>query len=633
MDSGDDGRDPWEREQEQEEQEQEEKQEQEQPPSEEEYEEQEQEEQEQEEKQEQEQEEQEQKPPAVGSDLLPVTPALLPVLENTTPERRQRVEPTALTPPAVVVATLLAKAPKLKRLTRKTTVPDYVCPMATRPFVDLTPSVFEYSEVWLSQHFYRRLCGQQQYHWVYDRLRAFYLKKVHPLTLTKKGLADYEQLSGVERQKEGRRAFTDLDSSRRAQVAVAWMKASVPPAHIAPMIEEQFISHAGGGVSTRTKTKGVLLTWMLPANTGSASKVVADGEPTALGEVVRRLRASADVQSVWKDVQLHAQVCLRLAGASDVAVCLEVCPDTWEEGRVLKLHMHAFLKSSGSDLRVRNLIPFAFSGVKPNASLTIGGMPVATNGRSSWSGFFYCCISDKTGTLFSQATKVPFKGYLVQPNWILNLVQNKKLETDVAKALLVQCASASRHIKELELHEAHLEEEAVKHAQEAASRLLQGSLKPQKTYPAVEIFKRQFDQAIHRYKFLVLSGPSRVGKTAFARSLCDPGCETLEINCASGAEPELRAYRLRKHGLILFDEIVASQVACQRKLFQAQSAPVQLGCSATNCHSYGVFVWRKKMVLASNNWESSLTLLSDPDREWVDANSIVVSVMEPMWQE
>ena len=109
--------------------------------------------------------------------------------------------------------------------------------------------------------------------------------------------------------------------------------------------------------------------------------------------------------------------------------------------------------------------------------------------------------------------------------------------------------------------------------------------------------------------------------------------QVLEVNCASGAEPELRAYRLSNHDAILFDEIVASQVAQQRKLFQAQSAAVQLGCSATNCHSYNVFVWRKKMVLASNNWEASLMELAAADREWVIANSIVLSVTEPMWKE
>ena len=144
-------------------------------------------------------------------------------------------------------------------------------------------------------------------------------------------------------------------------------------------------------------------------------------------------------------------------------------------------------------------------------------------------------------------------------------------------------------------------------------------------------FVEQFKEVAHRYKFLVLSGPSKVGKTAFARSVCDPGMETLEINCASGAEPDLRAYRLGRHGVLLFDEIVAEQVTAQRKLLHAQRAPVQMGCSATNCHSYDVFNWRKKLVLASNNWESSLAALGQPVQDWVMQNSIVLRVTEPMW--
>ena len=325
--------------------------------------------------------------PPADPEALAATAAVLPVvdLQYTTPERRERVEPTALTP-APMVAKLMPKAPKLQRLTKKTTVPEDVCPKVVLPFVDLTSEVFVHSEEYLSKQFFRRLDGQQQYNWVYERLRSFYVNKVHPRTLTKKGLLTFQLLSGVERQKEGRRAFRDLDSTRRAQVAAAWMKASAPPKYIAHVILEQFIT-PGGDCAARNKVKGVLLTWMLPADFAKVSKVVGSEEPTALAEVVRRLRASADVHSAWKDIQLHAQICLRLAGASDVAVCLEVCPETWEERGEVKLHVHAFLKSSGSDLRVRNMNPFEFSGVKPNASQTIGGMPVQGNGRSSWAVF------------------------------------------------------------------------------------------------------------------------------------------------------------------------------------------------------------------------------------------------------
>ena len=63
-----------------------------------------------------------------------------------------------------------------------------------------------------------------------------------------------------------------------------------------------------------------------------------------------------------------------------------------------------------------------------------------------------------------------------------------------------------------------------------AQTLLSRQMKKQKLYEKVQTFMSQFDVAQHRYKFLVLSGPSRVGKTAFARTLCEAGKETLEIN-------------------------------------------------------------------------------------------------------
>ena len=62
--------------------------------------------------------------------------------------------------------------------------------------------------------------------------------------------------------------------------------------------------------------------------------------------------------------------------------------------------------------------------------------------------------------------------------------------------------------------------------------------------------------------------------------------------------------------MILFHEVEAEQVANQRKLFQAQSSPLLMACSARNCFSYEVQVWRKKLVLARKNWHSSLSMLS-----------------------
>ena len=385
--------------------------------------------------------------------------------------------------------------------------------------------------------------------------------------------------------------------------------------------------------ASRMKATSALITWILPLDFVDTSAVLDEGEPTAsIDQVVERLRQSLEVKKAWEPILDHGRKCMQLAGGEDVAICLEVCPETLELQKIVRLHVHALVRSSHQQLALQHLWKFDYESIPAHLSHGVRGVQ-STRARAQWSGFLYCCLKEKKGTVLAEATKQPFTGFLVNPQWIMNLVQADKLSVTNAHNLLVRCVNGSRHIKELQAYDEEMEKQAVKEGVAEAERLLGGSLKEQKQYPKVQAFLNQFKKPRHRYRFLVLAGPSRVGKIAFARSLCGPGMETLEVNCGSGAEPDLKAYRFRRHEVILFDEIEAEQVANQRKLFQAQSSPVQMACSATNCFSYEVFVWRKKLVLASNNWHSSLSMLAAGDRAWVQANSIVLDVHEPMWHE
>jgi hypothetical protein len=132
-----------------------------------------------------------------------------------------------------------------------------------------------------------------------------------------------------------------------------------------------------------------------------------------------------------------------------------------------------------------------------------------------------------------------------------------------------------------------------------------------------------------RYKFLVLDGPSGLGKTQYAMSLC-PG-RSLEVNMACAPEPDLREYRARDHDLILFDECGPQAAVRQKKLFQAPAAEVLLGASATNCHSYKVWVSGKRLVVSTNVWRAQVQQMPAVDAAWLDANSVVVDITTPLW--
>ena len=553
---------------------------------------------------------------------------------------KDEVEPTADSPQSSTQGRdklrLIAPPPaKRRRLSDKTSVPKEECPPPQKPSAQLElPS--EHKEEFLTKHFWNKLNANQQYNFVYEKVRSFYVRRVHENSLKGEALARFTELAGNVRQQQGRQAFKEMGADEKRAITRRWADLCGPPAYIDKQAKEMFQTADGANHPRRAgrlKTSSALFTWMLPEGFVDMTGVLDEGESTtSLNQVVERLRQSPSVKKAWEQLLDHGRQCMQRAGAEDVAICLEVCPETLELQKIVRLHVHALIRSSGQQLAVQHLWKFDLGEVPVHLSAGIKGVN-CTRARAQWSGFLYCCLKEKKGTVLAEATKQPFTGFLVNPQWIMNLVQADKLDIANAHDLLVKCVNASRHIKELQAYDQEMEKIAVKQAVAVAERLLGGTLKEQKQYPKVQAFLNQFKKPRHRYRFLVLAGPSRVGKTAFARSLCDPGMETLEVNCSSGAEPDLKAYRFRRHEVVLFDEIEAEQVAAQRKLFQAQAAPVQVACSATNCFSYEVFVWRKKLVLASNNWDSSLRKLDAADRAWIQANSIVLEVNEPMWFE
>ena len=138
---------------------------------------------------------------------------------------------------------------------------------------------------------------------------------------------------------------------------------------------------------------------------------------------------------------------------------------------------------------------------------------------------------------------------------------------------------------------------------------------------------------ISRYGFLVLDGPSCMGKTQFARSLAQTSKGVLEISMAGSAKVDLKLYDPLVHEVLLFDECDPHTVLEKKKLFQAGGACISMQTSATNIMAFTVCVAQKKFVVCSNNWWSATLKLAWEDAEWLRANSFYVHVKEPMWEE
>ena len=134
----------------------------------------------------------------------------------------------------------------------------------------------------------------------------------------------------------------------------------------------------------------------------------------------------------------------------------------------------------------------------------------------------------------------------------------------------------------------------------------------------------------HRYKFLVLEGESRYGKSMFALKIAGRA-KTLDLSCAGQLHPDLRSHDPFVHKAVLFDEAPVAMILAYKRHFQAPSTVLDCGTSATNNWSYKVWLHQQKLIVTSNTWTQELQDISPADSDWIRADSVHIVVDYKMW--
>ena len=320
-----------------------------------------------------------------------------------------------------------------------------------------------------------------------------------------------------------------------------------------------------------------------------------------------------------------------MTGFKSWAFSIELCPESLGNN-VVRVHIHLCLSSSnhpqGHLLHISRAQDLAFEESVPWKS-TPAGMKIS---RTNLNMSFFYCLCPKIGQVLTDGNVRLYRDALVNPDWAFNMLQQCKVTVETVREVIINCAkNVPRLLANLEGYELARRRLSEDKQQEEVRARVHGAFRPFQLLQPVEQWVNSFLLDQPRYSFLVLEGPSRLGKTQYAISLSAPG-RTLICDCSCAVEPDLRPYRSEDVDAILFDEAKASMVVRCKKLFQSPIERVALGQSNTDCHAYTVCLHRKRLIICTNTWTGELQLLPAADADWLRANSVHVPVTQPLWR-
>ena len=315
---------------------------------------------------------------------------------------------------------------------------------------------------------------------------------------------------------------------------------------------------------------------------------------------------------------------------------VEVSTKSEDKGR---LHLHAYWHTDQHQKDRKYFLgthnAWRFEGARPIIR------PNTAKGRMSQKqidrGHFYCQCR-KIGHVCGKSNYPKYEAYVVEQKWVIGLWQRRKLTHDHAKKEVIDARGhTASYLKEIETIEALEDNLAIELEKTCIDAELSGAFKPFRFVPEVCLWRLQYGRDTiyglwgkdSRFKFLVLTGPSCMGKTQYAKSLFGVS-NTLVVPCQGVTNPSLKEYKRKQHKAILFDEISSECIHNNKAIFQANNDKVVLGQSPTMRDVYTVFLYGVACIVCCNDWLENIKRGS-LEEEWLLANSIVYDCTEKMW--
>ena len=230
-----------------------------------------------------------------------------------------------------------------------------------------------------------------------------------------------------------------------------------------------------------------------------------------IDDVVRAVRDTAKFQVLRTQAELFLAAMLdRLKGVT-TAWSLELCTKSLLEKDEVRVHAHFYLSRENGKITVRtNEEPFAFMGVQPHASPM---KFLRQRSSTAAAGLLYCTAEGKYGLIATGSSCQAHRDYVVQPQWVLNMMAMGKMSLQAAREHLVkQGRDLPRLLASIDAYAEERKQLSLqKHMKEVVAALKDLAL-PFVSIPEVDAWVEAHKVLRWRYPFLVLVGAIMLGK-------------------------------------------------------------------------------------------------------------------------